>query len=289
MRPRGAGLHTEVLLVWDEQRRIHGAAKVIRPRWEERRKDLVKLRREGEVLSLLEHPAFPRCLDVALEGPRPHLLLEVVEGRTLLDIVRERRPPRLRRGLPLDEVVPAFASLAEGIAHLAGHGWVHRDITPENVIAGEEWRIIDLGRAREAQTVARTDHTRSGSAFRPPEICEPGPARGPIGPPADVFALGGTLYFALTGRRPFPDRKRDRYVDGVKRPAAQLTVPPAPFRRPLPDPLRELVLAMLSVDATRRPTAADVAERLRAMAGPGKRRATLSRSLLRTSNTTSGT
>ena len=258
MRVLGESLRHEVLLVWDARRLELGAAKVMRPCWEEREADLGKLRREGEILARLEHPVFPRCLDLALDGPRPHLLLEVAEGPNLREVLA-RQPY-----LPLLGALPLGERVASGLAHLASHGLVHADVTPENVVAGVRPFLIDLSRAREAQTAGQASRAKPGGPYRPPEQCAPSPERGPIGPPADVFGLGATLFHVLTGRAPFPHRK------GGDPP--QLTRRPAPFVRPLPRALRGLLLEMLDRDPAARPDAAEVAVRLTAAHERAERR-----------------
>jgi serine/threonine protein kinase len=264
VRQLGHALHHEVFLVWDRARSELGAAKVMRPRWEERKRDMRQLRLEGEALAALDHPAIPRCLDVVLDGPRPHLLLGVADGMTLKELMLRQRSMPLARGLPVGQVLWFAREIADALAHLAERGYVHRDVTPENIMIGRTPWLIDLGRTRHPEPVARARRRKMGNVFRAPEIAEPGPRWGPIGPPADIFAFGGTLFYALTGRRPFPDRTRG--ADGRKGPPGQLSNPPARFRRPLPPGLRPLILRMLQLEPRDRPTAVEVAAELDAIA-----------------------
>ena len=82
-----------------------------------------------------------------------------------------------------------------------------------------------------------------------PEQCDP--ARGPVGPPADVFGLAATLYHAVSGLRPFARDGEQRFP--------QLERDPAPLPRRVPAPLAELLSAALARDPAVRPTAAELA------------------------------
>ena len=251
VRPLGDSLHHEVLLVLDRPTGATGAAKVARPTTERRERQRSRLEHEASMLARLDHPAFTRLLDVALDAERPHLLVEVAEGPTLRQVVR-------REGhVPLGQALPLLRQVASGLSHLAERGIVHRDLTPSNVVVGASPFIIDLARARDVQALAVARDPRPGNAFRAPEHAEPGLARGPIGPAADVFSFGATMFYALTGHAPF--RAGSRRLE--------------PFRRPLPRALRALLAQMLEQDQTRRPSMAEVEERLaHADAGRSARR-----------------
>lgn len=206
-----------------------------------------RLRREAKVLARLDHPSLVRVLDVDEEGDRPFIVMELVDGTTLAE--------RLREG-PLDErrVREIGAEIADGIAHAHAEGVVHRDLKPANIVLGEVGpaRIIDFGIARIADATGLTDTgTILGTAaYLAPEQF----AGGGVGPPADVYTLGLVLIEALTGRRAFDG-------DAVESVAARLEHPPD-LPSGLDEPWPELLLAMTSVDPDRRPSAADVAERL---------------------------
>ena len=267
----GDSLHCEVLLVWDARLCELAAAKVARPGWEDRTVVGI-LRREAELMSRLDHVVLPSCLDTALDGPRPHLLIERAEGPTLKALITRQGYLPLRHGLPL------FARLADGLAHLADRGLVHADVSGENIVAGASPYLLDLGRAREVGQPPRRTKAHPGP-YRAPEQCELESPYGPVGPRADVFGLGVARFFGLSGRRPWEQRRRD--AEGRKTPVAQLTEPPGPLGRPLPRAVRRLLGRMLSRDPAGRPDAAQVAAELDEIAEHLARRATRARSTRR--------
>ena len=78
---------------------------------------------------------------------------------------------------------------------------MHLDIKPSNVVMTDPPRLIDLGAARSFVELEARRTPIGTAAYMAPEQCDPGST--PVGPPADVWGVGTTLYHALTGRRPF--------------------------------------------------------------------------------------
>lgn len=206
-----------------------------------------RLRQEAKVLAQLDHPALVRVLDVDDDGGRPFIVMELVEGTTLAE--------RLRDG-PLDEptVRRLGADLAAGLAHAHAKGIVHRDLKPANIVLTAEGpaRIVDFGIARiaDATRLTATGTVLGTAAYLAPEQL----ADGEVGPPADVYTLGLVLIEALSGRRPFDG-------NAVETAAARLARPPA-----VPDglapPWPVLLAALTAIDPSQRPSSAEVASRL---------------------------
>jgi serine/threonine protein kinase len=132
-------------------------------------------------------------------------------------------------------------SLALTVSGLAKRGWVHLDIKPENVIAAPRVCLLDFGIACRQAEAARLDYVIGTLAYMAPEqrACGGSPPHRTVGPPADVYALAATLYEALTGARELQS-------------AASL-----------PPRLGPALLAGLEPDASGRPTATELAARLR--------------------------
>ncbi|MGQ0553306.1 MAG: serine/threonine-protein kinase [Planctomycetota bacterium] len=152
--------------------------------------------REGRLLAALDHPGIVRVHGVGLVAGRRYLVMERVQGRTLEEIgLASLSTPAL---LELAE------ALSEALAAAHARGVVHRDLKPANVILAEEGgrsrpRLLDFGVA--------------GRAFDPPEVPGLGTQRymapeqrdgRPVGPAADIYALGVLLREALDGRGDLP-------------------------------------------------------------------------------------
>lgn len=206
-----------------------------------------RIRREADVLASLDHPTIVRLLDLVDDGDDVVLVMPYLAGGSLHDRVAATGP------LPADEVVALAELLLDGLSAAHRQGVVHRDIKPENVLftATGEPRLVDFGVARA------TDHTPGLTATAmvvgTPGFMAPEQARGEeAAAPADVFSLGATLLFALTGRGPFGPIDTDPRV--LMHRAALGRVERLP--RELPPPLRHLLTGALERQAARRPSAA---------------------------------
>ena len=111
--------------------------------------------------------------------------------------------------------------------------------------------------ARSFERAARLRDSIGTDAYMPPEQCDPASWPGRIGPAADVWGLGATLYHAATGETPFP-RGTAGSTDLTLR-FPQLTEELKPFPKHVPSPLQDLIASMLAYDPAERPVVSDVA------------------------------
>ena len=154
--------------------------------------------REARAAARLSHPNVVQVFDQGADGDLLYLAMEYLPGRTLRDVLAERRAFTVREALTvIDPVLDALAA-----AHRAGI--VHRDIKPENVILTDDGRVkvADFGLARAMSTASAT--TTNGvilgtAAYLAPEVV----ARGIADARADVYSAGILLFEMLTGRQPF--------------------------------------------------------------------------------------
>lgn len=178
-----------------------------------------RLRLESRILADLEHPGIVPIHDAGeLPDGRPYYVMKYVRGRRLDDVVRD--------GVDLAEKLRIFERVCESVAFAHSRGVIHRDLKPENVMTGEygEVLVLDWGVARvlvDRDELDENCDTRGGvdgKADRPltghgtvlgtPGYMAPEQAAGEsgeVGPTADVFALGGILWFLLLGEYPTAD------------------------------------------------------------------------------------
>jgi eukaryotic-like serine/threonine-protein kinase len=251
----GGGAH-EVFLVWDEGYHALMVAKAVRPDRVDDARTLKALRREADALAALGHPVIVRGYELDPDPPRPHLLIEHVEGASLHDLLRRHGP------LALEQLLPLAVHVAGALHFVASRGYVHLDVKPGNIIVGAPPRLIDLSLARSHGRAERLRAIVGTDAYMAPEQCAPAAMPGRIGPPADVWGLGATLHHALSGERPFPRPKGARESEALHVRFPQLHREPEPLPARLPDEVRALVQQMLHPEPERRPAAADIVARL---------------------------
>ncbi|HZI90455.1 MAG TPA: protein kinase [Thermoleophilaceae bacterium] len=248
----GGGNRFEVMLVWDDRLFAITVAKVLRPDYAEDERALAELAEEAEALEQLAHPVLVRGFDAVLDGPHPHLLIEHLEGPTL------RRLLRRHGTLPLEQLLPLAAHVAAALHYMGNEEWVHLDVKPDNIVMGVPPRLIDLSIARPLERAARLSGPIGTDPYMAPEQCAPGEHPGEVGPPADVWGLGATLYRAVEGRGAFPRPKgaADSADPAVRFP--QLVEQPVQLSDDVPTELRELVERTLARPPEERPTAAEL-------------------------------
>lgn len=267
LKPLGGGNRYEVFLVWDEPLYALGVAKLLRPDQAADEKALRDLGREVEVLEALAHPTLVRCFGAVLDGPHPHVLIEHLEGPSL------RRLIRRDGSIGLEQLLPLAAHVAGALQYMSNSGYVHLDVKPDNIVMGVPPRLIDLSIARTLERAARTDGPIGTDPYMPPEQCMGESAGARIGPPADAWGLGATLFHAVSGRKPFP--RGEGEGNGERFP--QLELDPVTLPDALPEELRELIYELLDRDPARRPTCGDVVERLEPLIAALPRKISLTR------------
>jgi serine/threonine protein kinase len=204
-----------------------------------------RVEQEARALARVRHPVIVPVYDLLYEDEEPWIVMEYVDGRSLDFLIRER---------PLDDESAARIGLqvARGLAAVHKAEVVHRDVKPENILRADNGAIylVDFGIAWIAGGPSLTKVNAiigSGQYIAPERILE----SRTVGPPADLWSLGVTLYVAITGRRPFRDINSDIPV---------LRESPAPIAQR--SRLAGLIFRLLDKDPARR---ADVAEVIRVL------------------------
>lgn len=246
----GGGNSYEAYLAFDEDLYSAVVVKVIRPGQVADRSALRGIVREAEMLDRLNHPVIVRSFAATLDGPRPHLVLEHLEGPRLSRLLRKYGP------LPLEQLLPLTLELCSALHYLARRGVVHLDVKPSNIIMGAPPRLIDLSIARDVEAARSLDHVVGTDSYLAPEQADP--RTEPPGTPADVFGLGATLFQSCAGYTPWSSK--DLVAEDGSPTWPQLHQPPRELPRAVPAAVVDVVLACLARRPADRPTAAEVAE-----------------------------
>jgi hypothetical protein len=194
--------------------------------------------REARAAAALQHPAVVQVYDVVTEGGRPWIVMELLDARSLADMVIEDGPLAPRAVAKIGIALLGALEVAHAI------GVLHRDVKPANVLIAADGRCVltDFGVARMPTEVQLTT---PGMVLGSPHFISPERAMGhEFGPPSDLFSLGVTLYTAVEGRPPF-DRG-----DPIETMHAVVEDPPAPPIRS--GPLTDVLMGLLEKDPARR-------------------------------------
>jgi len=173
------------------------AVKTLRLEYRDDPDTRARFRREARLLAFLGHPNVVRVYDFVEDRGATWVVLERIDGPNLKDHLAGRGP------LPPAEVAPLLDQAAAALAHLHAKGLVHLDVKPQNLLLTDDGRIklIDLGLA---QAAGNPPQAPNGRAFGTAAYLAPEQACGdPVGPAADVYALGCVVYELLTGHPPF--------------------------------------------------------------------------------------
>ena len=155
---------------------------------------------EAEAAARLDHPGIVPVYEVGEANGQHFFSMALVIGTSLNDRVKDDGP------LPPKEAARLLKSVVEAVEYAHGKGIIHRDIKPQNILLDEagQPRLTDFGLAKQA--TSQSDLTVTGQVMGTPSYMPPEQASGKIdeiGPASDVYSLGATLYFVLTGRPPF--------------------------------------------------------------------------------------
>jgi serine/threonine protein kinase len=173
-----------------------------------------QLKHEANVLSQLHHPNIPEFLDAFMTQGRYFVVLNYIDGHDLTDLVRMAR--QRNTVIPIAQIMQWMLAICDAVMFLHNQHpiVIHRDIKPDNIriMPNGTAVLVDLGNAKAVADGARTlffIRHQGTPGYAPPEQYPGG-----VGTDArsDVYALGGTLYFALTGQEPPSVSTRNQYV-----------------------------------------------------------------------------
>ncbi|MGW1142213.1 protein kinase domain-containing protein, partial [Streptomyces zhihengii] len=230
------------------------AVKVVRAALAEDPEFRARFRLEVAALHRVGGEWTAAVLGADTEAAQPWVATEYVPGPSLHQVVGAGYGP-----LPEATLHSLAGRLARALRAIHGAGLVHRDLKPSNILLTVDGpRVIDFGIARALDTVAGGLRTSTGVVLGSPGFMAPEQVRGlRVTPAADVFGLGSVLVYAATGRLPFGSAELGLHALMFR------IAEEEPDLTGVPDTLRGLVTACLSKDPALRPTAEQIAARVR--------------------------
>ena len=238
----GQGGMARVFLADDESLHRKVAVKVLADRHSDDPHFIERFQREARAAARLNHPNIVQVYDQGQSDGVSYIVQEYVEGETLKDLIRREAPIEPRRAIGL--ALQILAALR--VAHQ--QGVIHRDVKPQNILVQPDGKakVADFGIARAGDA----EMTEAGSIVGTAQYLAPEQARGlPVGPPADLYAVGIVLYEMLSGRVPFDG---DQAVTVAMRHVQEPPVPLADRNPLVPVDLESIVMRALTKDPTRR-------------------------------------
>ena len=231
------------------------AVKVIRPEYANEPGFRARFTREVTSARGVSGMFTALVVDADTNCPTPWFATAYVPGQSLYEAVETAGP------LPAQTVLQLAAGLAEGLQAIHGAGVIHRDLKPSNVLlAADGPRVIDFGisKAREASMLTQTGMVMGSPGYLSPEQAE----GAEVGPPSDIFSLGGVLTYAVTGVGPFGSGPTPALMFRV--------VSRDPDLERVPELMLPLIKQCLVKDPAMRPTPAELLAELDALgAGVG--------------------
>lgn len=194
--PVGRGGMAEVLRAQDLTLSRPVAVKVLHDRFADDEQFQARFRQEAQAAASLNHPNIVGVYDTGEEGGLPFFVMELVEGRSLQEVIQ-------RGGLTEERALEVAADTCAALQYAHERNLVHRDVKPGNILLAEDGsvKVADFGIARaiNADTVTQTAAVLGTAAYLSPEQAQGRPAD----VRSDLYALGVVLYELLTGEQPF--------------------------------------------------------------------------------------
>ena len=204
------------------------AIKILKPEFINDHKFIDSFRRESQAAASLSHPNIVNIYDVGREGNIHYIVMELIQGKTLSDYIKEQGP------MPYPKVIALSKQIAAALAFAHKNHIIHRDVKPHNVMITPNGtaKITDFGIAKAVNAATIVDNTEGiiGSVH----YFSPEQARGGyVDEKSDIYSLGIVMYEMLTGRVPFdgdnPVNIALMHINGEMVPPSKLVdgVPPA--------------------------------------------------------------
>lgn len=296
LRPLGKGGLGIVSVARDEELEREVALKEIQPRLADDPESRDRFEREAKITGALEHPGIVPVYGLGARGNgRLYYAMRLIRGESLKEAIERsfQTFPATgcqERAAELRKLLNRFVDACNAVAYAHSRHVVHRDIKPDNIMLGRygETLVVDWGLAKPLDqveprrtvvaaktcegplrlTTGSSTATRMGSMLGTPQFMSPEQAEGRLdqaGPKSDIYSLGATLYFLLTGRTPFECTELHEILSRVR----SGTYPtPRQVRCDVAAPLEAICLKAMALDPSDRyESAGDLAEEIECWLG----------------------
>jgi eukaryotic-like serine/threonine-protein kinase len=236
LRKLGSGGMANVYLAEDEDLGRRVAIKILSERYANDESFNERFRREAKSAASLSHPNIVSIYDRGEADGIPYIAMEVIEGRSLKELILTRGP------LPLATAIDYAHQILDALRFAHRNGIIHRDIKPHNILLGVENRakVTDFGIAR----AGASQMTEVGSIMGTAQYLSPEQARGaPVTAASDLYSVGIVLYEMLTGQVPFSG---DSAIEIAMKHLNETPRPPSSLRPELTPELDQVVLRALA-------------------------------------------
>ncbi len=198
--------------------------------------------REAQILAALHHPNLPRVTDYFIEDDLPYLVMDYIEGQSLLDMLLSNK-----QGFPEDLVLEWSDQLLSALEYIHANNVIHRDIKPANIRRTPDGRIflVDFGLVKsytpDNPRTMTMFHGIGTPEYAPPEQYDPSVHTDQR---SDIYALGATLYHLLTGQAPISVTRRTSEPSAFR--------PPREARADISPEVERVILRAMEIERARR-------------------------------------
>ncbi len=218
------------------------ALKLLKPTLNLNKRAFERFIAEARTAAKLSHPNIVIVYDVGKFNDKFFIAMEYLEGKTLLEYMREKG------GFTIRQVLFIASKLFSALQYAHKNGVIHRDIKPQNIMLTKERKIkvMDFGLAVLASEIEKEKGRITGTPFyMSPEQC-----RGlKVDARSDIYSAGATLYHLLVRRPPFNAKTREEII---RKQIEELPTPPSAFRKDIPAELEDFIMKCLEKERNKR-------------------------------------
>ena len=235
----GEGGMATVYKAWDEVAEKYVAVKILKEEFAKDFKFRKKFQNESKAIGILSNKNIVEVTDVSFTGEYNYIVMELINGRTLKEIIDEKAP------LNVSEAISYGGQILGALKHAHDKGIVHRDVKPQNIMVLDDGtvKVTDFG---IASFVNYDTATITDKAIGTVHYISPEQAKGlPVDCRSDLYSLGIIFYEMLTGKLPFDG---DSAVAVALKQVRELPVRPTELRPSLPLGLEQIILKAMQKD-----------------------------------------